>query len=76
MAVAHTRVRKQLRQLMAIMAVACVITPVFNVTASEASVRSAILAATRCGELALRGKDAHVIAWSLTESIAFTGGSA
>jgi len=39
---AHTRVQKQMRQLAAIMAVACAIVPVFNVVTSEASVRSAI----------------------------------
>jgi adenylate cyclase len=42
MGIAHTRVQKQRRQLIAIMAVACAIVPVFNVMTSEASVRSAI----------------------------------
>ena len=42
MGIAHTRVRRQRRQLTAIMAVACTIVPVFNVVSSEASVRSAI----------------------------------
>ena len=42
MGIAHTRVQKQVRQLTAIMVVACAIVPVFNVVTSEASVRSAM----------------------------------
>ena len=42
MAFGNTRVQKQVRQLMAIMAVACAVVPVFNVVTSEASVRSAM----------------------------------
>ena len=42
MGIAHTRIRRQRRQLTAIMAVACAIVPVFNVVSGEASVRSAV----------------------------------
>ena len=42
MRTAHTRLQKQTRQLIMMMAIACVIVPIFNVVTSEASVPSAI----------------------------------
>ena len=39
---ARTRTRRQLRQLLRVMAVGCVVAPIFNVVTSEASVRSAV----------------------------------
>jgi len=42
MTIARTRFQRQMRQLLTAMCVVCVITPVFNVLTSEASLRSAL----------------------------------